>query len=95
MSPAADHLRDRAESYGRDAHTFRAEGDLAMAAAYQAIAGELRDTAAAVEQLQVWGSDCAECGNATHRSQRCDICGSEETTFPLFYYATTNQPARL
>lgn len=35
--------------------------------------------------LQRWGSDCADCGNATHASMRCDNCGGTDTTFALYY----------
>lgn len=35
-------LRDRAESYWRDAVTLRADGDLPMAAAYETVSHELR-----------------------------------------------------
>lgn len=46
---AASLLRERARSYSRDAVIFRAEDDKAMAAAYQAIANELRKVADEVE----------------------------------------------
>lgn len=46
---AAAFLRDRAESYCRDAQKMDADDDLkAMAAAYRAIARELRDCAKAL-----------------------------------------------
>lgn len=35
-------LRDRADSYWRDALTLRADGDVPMAVAYETIAAELR-----------------------------------------------------
>lgn len=38
-------LRQRAESYGRDARVLQDGGDWPMAAAYRAIARELRDCA--------------------------------------------------
>lgn len=41
----AEHLRERAESYWRDAMTFREEGDVPMAVAYETISRELREAA--------------------------------------------------
>jgi hypothetical protein len=40
-----DWLRARAESYWRDAVTFREMGDTAMAVAYETISAELRKCA--------------------------------------------------
>ena len=40
-----------------------------------------------IKTLEVWGSDCVSCGNATASSQRCDVCGSTEFTMPLYYDA--------
>ena len=37
------------------------------------------------ENVEVWGSDCVACGNATHASQRCDVCRSDLYTVPLYY----------
>lgn len=45
----AQHLRDRADSYSRDALILAADGDQPMAAAYRALAAELRKTADEVE----------------------------------------------
>lgn len=48
-------LRERSESYWRDAVVFRSEGDIAMAVAYETIARELRE-AALIDGLE-GGSD--------------------------------------
>lgn len=91
---AAQHLRARADSYAHDAFILHNDGDTAMAAAYRAIADELRKTADTINTV-VWGSDCLDCGNATNASQRCDLCGSDTRTIPLYYdqHADERRPA--
>lgn len=34
--------------------------------------------------MELWGSDCRNCGNATPGSQTCDVCNSERATAPLW-----------
>lgn len=43
-------------------------------------------TSETIEQLgfQLWGSECLSCGNATHASQRCELCGSTRNTRTLW-----------
>lgn len=52
-------LRDRAESYWRDAVTLRADGDLPMAAVYETVSHELRLCA------DILASSDPECGDGT------------------------------
>lgn len=57
----AARIRDRAESYSRDARSLRAEGDRSMAAAYSTIATELRAVADEADRLTPPIDEASQC----------------------------------
>lgn len=35
-------------------------------------------------RYRFWGSECTDCGNATHGTMVCDECGTDDSTKPLW-----------
>lgn len=64
-------MRERAESYWRDAEKFAADGDAVWAAAYRCISSELRGVLGEV------GADYDRCRAALEKIARADYRGNE------------------